>query len=121
MFRREVKSPPNTELANSRSTAPGRSRRQQLRGDDVGLHAPGWSIRNTRGFAGSATGGIALAGAPAGAFQSPNCFSSSGMISASVVSPTIITVAVSGRSCSACQATGRRGRGRRCRPRSRCR
>ena len=60
--------------------------------------APGRSSRNRRGLGGSATGAMFLIGSgSAGACHWPKRASSSGLISASVVSPTIKSVALSGR------------------------
>ena len=56
---------------------------------------PGRSIRNTRGFAGSAASGSVFFGTSPG-FQRANSASSFGWISASVVSPTTISVALFG-------------------------
>ncbi|KLO01480.1 hypothetical protein AA979_00570 [Stenotrophomonas maltophilia] len=99
MFRREVKSPPITPLAMSK--------RVELAALDgattwpanrLACTAPGWSIRNTRGPFGSATSVAAFTcGASPVAFQSPSCLSSSGTISARVVSPTTIRVPFCGR------------------------
>ena len=69
--------------------------------------APGWSIRNTRAFAGRATSGIAAAAAGTVPLprQSPRCFSSTGTSSARVVSPTTTRVAPSGRTLARWKAT----------------
>ena len=99
MLRRELNSPPSTALAISSSVALA----SMLEGTAwptkiLAWMAPGWSSRNTRGLEGSATAGTAtgLAALPV-PFQVPRCFSSTGTIPASVVSPVTISVAPSGR------------------------
>ena len=100
MFRREVNSPPSTELAKSNFTAPAsRVDGMTWPARIVACTAPGWSTRYTVGLAGRCTCGICAraAGAAPSPCQSPKCFSSSGTISSRVVSPTTISVAFSGR------------------------
>ncbi len=107
MFRRELNSPPSTELAISNSVAFG----SMVEGTTwptktLAWIAPGWSTRNTRGLAGRATVGTATGvGASPSPFQLPRCFSSTGRISSSVVAPVTIRVAPSGRTHCLWKAT----------------